>query len=232
MDTQRMAELLRPYLAEEPSPALLEQLQRYLDLLLRWNARINLTAVRNPEQIVTRHFGESLFAARVLLNGLPVEQTFRPASNPSNRGEGLQPRNDLVMTLADVGSGAGFPGIPIKLFAPQLELTLIESQNKKATFLREAVRVLGLDSAEVFCGRAEQWGKTADLVTLRAVEQFERALTAAARLVAIGGKLGLLIGTGQIPTVQETLSSSDWTWHTPNAVPQSTGRVVLMGNQR
>ena len=231
MDTQRMAELLRPYLAEEPPPALLEQLQRYLDLLLRWNARINLTAVRNPEQIVTRHFGESLFAARVLLDRLPVEQAFRLASNPSNRGEGLQPRNDFVMTLADVGSGAGFPGIPIKLFAPQLELTLIESQNKKATFLREAVRVLGLDSAEVFCGRAEQWGKTADLVTLRAVEQFERALTAAAKLVAAGGTLCLLIGAGQIPTVQETLRA-DWTWHNPNVVPHSTNRVVLMGSRR
>ena len=70
MDPARMAELLRPYVAEAPSPALLEQLQRYLDLLLRWNARINLTAVRDPEQIVTRHFGESLFAARVLLDDL------------------------------------------------------------------------------------------------------------------------------------------------------------------
>ena len=63
-----MAELLRPYMSEaELRPALLAQLQRYLDLLLRWNARMNLTAVRNPEDIVTRHFGESLFAARVLL---------------------------------------------------------------------------------------------------------------------------------------------------------------------
>ena len=137
----------------------------------------------------------------------------------------------MVTTLADVGSGAGFPGIPIKLFAPKLALTLIESQNKKATFLREAVRTLGLDNAEVFCGRAEQWGKTADLVTLRAVEQFERALPAAAKLVAAGGTLCLLIGTGQIPTAQETLGA-DWTWHNPNVVPQSTNRVVLMGSRR
>ena len=175
MDPARMAELLRPYVAEAPSPGLLGQLQRYLDLLLRWNAHINLTAVRDQEQIVTRHFGESLFAARVVLGDARVEQAFRAASNRSNNWEGLQPRNNLVNTLADAGSGAGFPGIPIKLFTPQLELTLIESQSKKATFLREAVRVLGLDKAEVFCGRAERWGKTADLVTLRAVEQFERA---------------------------------------------------------
>ncbi len=231
MDPARIAELLRPYVVEAPSPALLEQLQRYLDLLLRWNARINLTAVCDPEQMVTRHFGESLFAARVLLDGLRVEQALRPASNRSNGWDGLQPGNDSVRTLADVGSGAGFPGIPIKLFAPKIAVTLIESQNKKATFLREAVRILGLDSAEVFCGRAEQWGKTADLVTLRAVEQFERALTAAARLVGAGGTLCLLIGAGQVPTAQGILGE-DWTWHNPNVVPQSKGRVVLMGSRR
>ncbi len=231
MDPARMAELLRPYVAEAPSPGLLGQLQRYLDLLLRWNAHINLTAVRDQEQIVTRHFGESLFAARVVLGDARVEQAFRAASNRSNNWEGLQPRNNLVNTLADVGSGAGFPGIPIKLFAPQLELTLIESQSKKATFLREAVRVLVLDKAEVFCGRVEQWGKTADLVTLRAVEQFERALPAAAKLVAAGGTLCLLIGEAQVPTVHETLGA-DWTWHNPYVAPQSTNRVVLMGSRR
>jgi 16S rRNA (guanine527-N7)-methyltransferase len=231
MDPARIAELLRPYVAEAPASALLGQLQYYLDLLLRWNARINLTAVRDPEQIVTRHFGESLFAAQVLLNDSQVEQAFRAASNRSNNWERLQARNDLVTTLADVGSGAGFPGIPIKLFVPQLALTLIESQNKKATFMREAVRTLGLDNAEVFSGRAEHWGKTADFVTLRALEQFERVLPVAAELVAPGGRLCLLIGRGQIPTVQETLGA-DWTWHNPNVVPQTTNRVVLMGSRR
>ena len=123
MDTARMAELLAPFVGEEMlTPGLLEQLQIYLDLLLRWNARVNLTAVRDPETIVTRHFGESLFAARILLRG---------------GSEGV--------TLADVGSGAGFPGIPMKLFAPALQLTLIESHNKKAAFLREV--------------RADPWGR-------------------------------------------------------------------------
>src|ERR1700734_4453687 len=113
MEADRIAELLQPFTAgAELSPLLLQQLQRYLELLLRWNAQINLTAVRDPEQMVTRHFGESLFAARVLL------------------GDGTAPST----SLADVGSGAGFPGIPIKLFAPEVDVTLIESQGKKATF--------------------------------------------------------------------------------------------------
>ena len=237
MGIARIAELLRPYLAEAaPTPALLEQLQRYLDLLLRWNARINLTAVRDPEEIVTRHFGESLFAARVLFAESQVGTGPVPEATASSLSCSQPERRSEVLlqpsaTLADVGSGAGFPGIPMKLFAPWLALTLIESQNKKATFLREAIRTLGLQNAEVFCGRAEQWDKTADLVTLRAVEQFERVLPAAAKLVTAGGMLCLLIGTGQVSSAQETLGA-DWTWRRPKVVPQSAGRVVLVGSRR
>jgi 16S rRNA (guanine527-N7)-methyltransferase len=208
MDPARIAELLRPFTGDaEPPSGMLDQFRLYLDLLLRWNARVNLTAVRDPEQIVTRHFGESLFAARML---------DPQAAGPS--------------TLADVGCGAGFPGIPIKLWAPQIELTLIESQNKKATFLREALRTLKLNHAQVFCGRAEQWGQTADLVTLRAVEHFERALPVAAALVRPGGKLYLLIGSGQTKSAQE-LSGEQWTWQDLFPVPLSRGRVLMIGER-
>ncbi len=212
MDTARIAELLHPFLhGADLSPHALEQLEVYLALLLRWNARINLTAVREPEQIVTRHFGESLFAAQVLLGN----------ENDTAKGP----------SLADVGSGAGFPGIPMKLFVPDLALTLIESHNKKATFLREVIRTLQLDCTEVSCGRAEQWGNTADLVTLRAVEQFERVLPIAAHLVAPDGKLCLLVGEGQVPTARQTLGAS-WIWQPATKVPLSAERVVLVGSRR
>ena len=208
MDPTRIAELLSPFAGDAEVPVdMLEQFHLYLDLLLRWNARVNLTAVSDPEQIVTRHFGESIFAARML---------------------DLQAGG--AITLADVGSGAGFPGIPIKLWALHLELTLIESHNKKATFLREALRTLKLNHAQVFCGRAEQWGQTADLVTLRAVEHFERALPVAEALVRPGGKLCLLIGSSQMKSAQE-LSGEQWTWHDPLPVPLSTGRVVVIGER-
>ena len=207
METARIAGLLAPFTGGATlTPSLLEALQRYLDLLLRWNARVNLTAVRDPQTIVTRHFGESLFAARILLR---------------RGGETSAPS-----TLADVGSGAGFPGIPIKLFAPGLELTLIESHNKKAAFLREVVRSLGIGGAYVFAGRAEQWAKTADLVTLRAVEQFARALPVAAKLVAVDGTLGLLVGAGQVPTAQKLLGGN-WKWEEPVSVPGSEARVAV-----
>ena len=142
---------------------LISKFTLYLDLLLRWNQRTNLTAVRSPEEIVVRHFGESLFAGR------HVQQ--------------------YAATLLDLGSGAGFPGIPIQLAHPNLRVTLAESQGKKAAFLREAVRSLDLGS-EVWSQRAELLSpRVFDVVTLRAVDRPDAALLQAQKLLAEGGEI-------------------------------------------
>jgi 16S rRNA (guanine527-N7)-methyltransferase len=132
--------------------------------------------------------------------------------------------------LSDIGSGAGFPGIPIKLFAPQVYLTVIESQNKKATFLRELIRTLNLADAEVFHGRAEDWHRASDIVTLRAVESFADILPVAANLVAPDGKIGLLIGSAQITSAKAILGSS-WRWAEPAPIPLSQQRTVIVVNR-
>ena len=190
--------------------ALLLQLSAYLEILLRWNARTNLTSIRTPEEIVTRHFGESLFAAQKLF------------PDDSEAGKSA---------LADVGSGAGFPGLPIKLWAqlnnPQLHVTLIESQQKKATFLREVIRALDLTDIEVQPTRAEQVSKTFDIITLRAIEHFDQMLPTAANLVRTSGRLALLIGQDQIAIAQTLLST--FQWDKPHAIPNSTSRVLLIG---
>ena len=212
MDADRIAALLEPFVGGETiSSSLAAQLQTYLDLLLRWNARINLTAVRDPEQIVTRHFGESIFAARVLRDAGAF-------ASPA----GMEP------TLVDVGSGPGFPGIPIKLFAPELQLTLIESQNKKSTFLREVIRTLGIQNAEVYSGRAESWNRRTTIVTLRAVEKFASALPVAASLVTDSGTLCLLIGERQAKSAAAKLGAK-WRFNPVARLPDSDRRVVLMG---
>ena len=212
LDAARITELLQPFLGDTPVPAgLAAQLQTYLDLLLRWNARTNLTAVRDPEQIVTRHFGESLFAARLLCDAGALNST-----------------GAVPPTLADVGSGAGFPGLPIKLLAPRVQLTLIESQNKKATFLREVVRALCLKDVEVYCGRAETWNRTANVVTVRAVEKFNTVLPIAASLVGSKGTLCLLAGASQVESASQLLGTS-WSFSAPVPIPLSDGRVVLVG---
>ena len=168
---------------------------------MRWNERINLTAIRSAEQIVTRHFGESLFAARHLL------------------------ASDQQAEVADLGSGAGFPGLPLKIVRPSASVALIESQNKKATFLREVIRALKLTGVHVIAERAETLAREFDLVTMRAVEHFERALPVAAGLVRPGGRLAVLIGAEQAATAQAILS--DLHWQTSIAIPQSTARVLL-----
>jgi 16S rRNA (guanine527-N7)-methyltransferase len=210
VDSGQIRELLKPYTLDlSPPLAIYDQLSAYLDLLVRWNARTNLTAVRDPKHIVTRHFGESLFAAQVLV----VECGLGAAPQPggphrpvvgSSAGAPLKPSFGLSgtqepppgSTLADFGSGAGFPGLPIKLVVPSLHVTLIESQNKKATFLKEVIRALGLEGVEVFNGRAEQWGKTADFVTMRAVDKFESMLPVARQLLRPGGRLCALTTSG------------------------------------
>lgn len=159
------AELPAPKLAQTPLPELLPRLSAYLDLLLRWNARTNLTAVRDPEAMVSRHFGESLFAGRLLATV-------------------LQPGE----TVLDFGSGAGFPGLPLALLLPELHVTLAESQGKKAAFLQEAVRTLGLKT-EVWPRRTELMpaGRLFTAVTLRAVDKMDDALQQARTRVTPGG---------------------------------------------
>ena len=163
LSVAEIGRLLAPY--AEVSVSMTERLSEYLDLLLKWNAKTNLTAIREPEQIVRRHFGESLFAARLV----PV-----------------------CATLLDFGSGAGFPGIPIQLARPEIRVTLAESQGKKAAFLREAVRVLGLSaSTEVWGGRvaALPAKRVFDVVTLRAVDDPGLALREAGQRVGTGGAI-------------------------------------------
>ena len=136
-------------------PRVYAQLSIYLELILKWNARINLTAIRTPEEIVRRHFGESLFA-------------------------GL--RLGACQTLLDFGSGAGFPGLPIQLLRPDVAVTVAESRSRKAAFLHEVTRSLDLP-AEVWAGRVEAMpaSRRFDTVTLRAVDHMEAALGEAAR---------------------------------------------------
>lgn len=211
MHLERISELLAPFLNGALSAAQLAQLAAYLEILHRWNARMNLTAVRDPEQVVTRHFGESLFAAQHL---------FPAIAGPED-------------CLVDIGSGAGFPGIPIKIWAPEVQVTLIESQNKKATFLKEVIRALELRDITVSTSRAEDFvfpetvtRSPKTTITLRAVEKFDRVLPVAAQL-ARGGRLALLIGAIQVDTGHALAPAVRWS--DPVAIPHSLSRVLLVG---
>ncbi len=176
----RMRNLLAPYFDQEVTPRsrrvegqlthtpreeLYPELALYLDLLLRWNARTNLTAIRDSETIVQRHFGESLFAGRWLAQ---------------HTSDGDQ--------LLDFGSGAGFPGFPIQLLYPKLRVTLAESQGKKAAFLRELVRAFNMET-EIWAERVEKMPseRQFEAVALRAVDDVPRARDEARLRVRRGG---------------------------------------------
>jgi 16S rRNA (guanine527-N7)-methyltransferase len=253
MHPARIAELLQPFLSnpchsyinpchsepgqrpgEEPAvPAVLSETQlqdisTYIDILQHWNARINLTAIRNEEEIITRHFGESLFAATHLFPLSPVSSSVTSVVKDFDVAfaEATSPKAEA--RLADLGSGAGFPGIPIKLWVPKISLTLIESNHKKATFLREVARALTLTDINIQNARAETLPPaTFDVVTLRAVERPTKALSTAATLLAPGGRLALLISSSQLETTRSTIPQLTWT--PPIPIPQSQSRILLIG---
>src|ERR1700736_802678 len=153
-------------------------IQRYMALLLKWNEKINLTAIRDPLEILYRHFCESMFAA----GAVPLE-----------RGR-----------LADVGSGGGFPGLPLKIIRDELEVFLLESNAKKATFLAETIRELELERARVIVSRYQELFEEVtplDAVCSRALGEFAPFLAWAGSERIAAKQVVLWIGGGDLDTV-------------------------------
>jgi 16S rRNA (guanine527-N7)-methyltransferase len=200
---QRLNELLSSAGLEPLESNVARLFDEYLSLILKWNGRVNLTSIRDEEGILRRHFVESIFCARALPPG--------------------------IGTLLDFGSGAGFPGIPIALCRPEIAVTLAESQGKKAAFLREATRVLGL-SAAVHAGRAETLDSQFDCVTLRAVDRMSEAVGSASQLVSRGGFIALLIASGD-QGVLKSAAGPEFAWREGITLPFSRDGLLLIGGR-
>jgi 16S rRNA (guanine527-N7)-methyltransferase len=189
----------------QPSASVLTAIRGYVDLLQRWNRRVSLTSLDDTREILERHFGESFFGVQAV----PI----------------LQGR------LADVGSGAGFPGIPIKLASPQVDLVLIESNVRKAAFLSEVIRTLGLTGAQVMNRRTEEIGSlvgSLDFVTARALGHIDALLKWSRFSLRHGGKLVLWLGARD---AKDVLLSGDWNWRSPVLIPTSQSRVLVIGEK-
>lgn len=202
MDAHRLQELLQPYIDPPLAADQYDMLRDYLELLLKWNAKTNLTAIRDPQQIVQRHFGESLALAQ------EISQQSAPA------------------TAADLGSGAGFPGLPFAIYAPEIQVTLIESQNKKATFLKEVVRALELGNVTVRNERGEAIQERFDLVMMRAVEKFDQALQTAAALANPQGRIALLVSEKQFDPYAVPIPALWSTRELPNHSLVAVGKLL------
>jgi 16S rRNA (guanine527-N7)-methyltransferase len=179
-----------------------QQFQAYLDLLLLWNQRVSLTAVREPEQIIRRHFVECAFAAQQL------------------------PRD--IRTLLDYGSGAGLPGIPLAICQPGISVTLAEAQGKKAAFLREVLRVLGL-KGEIYDGRVETMPEQLrfDAVSMRAVEKMALAVPVA---VDRAKRYLLLLTTEQSAAAFREITP-ELEWQRPVPLPNTVQMILAIGQR-
>jgi 16S rRNA (guanine527-N7)-methyltransferase len=189
-----------------PNSGQCDQIRAYITLLLRWNQKISLTTVIKPVEILKFHFGESLYA----ISSVPVQ-----------RGR-----------LADVGSGAGFPGLALALTLPSLSVSLIESNAKKAAFLSEVVRELGLHRVHVLHDRMENVSLRScapDFVTARAVGHHDDLVSWAAVNLAPRGNVVMWLGEEELARVS---SSRHFAWHDPAQIPGSKARFILTGCRR
>jgi 16S rRNA (guanine527-N7)-methyltransferase len=181
-------------------------IQQYMSLMKRWNEKLNLTAIRDPLEILYRHICESMFGASAI---------------PVDKGR-----------LADIGSGAGLPGIPMKIARPQIDLILVESNIKKGTFLAEATRELEFTNARVLISRYEELGEEIaplDTVCSRAVGEFVPFLEWAASPRVSARQVALWIGGRDL---EEVRRSKLWEWREPVLIPRSLQRYILVGSNK
>jgi 16S rRNA (guanine527-N7)-methyltransferase len=187
------------------SDLLCDQIRTYIDLLLRWNQKTSLTTITEPAEILRLHFGESLFAAGTV---------------PIRLGR-----------LADVGSGAGFPAVPIRMVSENLGVILVESNQKKATFLAEVVRELYLKNVDVRRSRMNDVDLTeekVDFVSARALGIDDDFLKWSHSALNSGGSVVLWLGAADARGISQ---NAGWKWSDPIRIPQSDRRVILRGSR-
>ena len=180
-----------------------EKIRDYTELLIKWNRSMALTAIDDRLEIVSRHFGESIFA----LSAMP----------------------GLAGRLADVGAGAGFPGLPLKIARQEINVVLLEPNLKKCAFLNEVTRALGLNDVEVSRSRYEEYqsvGALFDFVCARALGDYRRLLRWAKGTLAPGGQVMLWLGTEDSILLSRT---PGWSWDLPIQIPESRKRVIQIG---
>jgi 16S rRNA (guanine(527)-N(7))-methyltransferase RsmG len=205
-----LSELLKPFGLEVDSRQL-GQVAVYTDLLLRWNKAVNLTAIRRAEEIVTRHFGESMYlATKVKFDG----------------------------PLLDIGSGAGFPGLALKISLPELHEVLLEPVAKKRAFLKEVVRACELTHVDVLGDRVEEFAAGHESMfkaaTVRAVGGLNEILPAAWQALSDHGWLYLwLTGLTARPLADGFAGfNSLFTDSMSIRVPMSRDREIWCGRRR
>lgn len=205
--TQLRPERIRAVLEDYFSPLpdrVEDEVWKYMNLLDLWSQKVSLTSIHDQEHVVRFHFGESIFGLSLM-------------------GEGPNGR------LADVGSGAGFPGLALKLAAPELKVILIEPNKKKSAFLHEVIRRLSVNGADVASvgfksARIEEGSLS--FVTCRALRGHRGVLEWANGKLGPGGCVLLWLGREDS---KEIARGESWIWDEPILIPRTEGRFILRG---
>jgi 16S rRNA (guanine527-N7)-methyltransferase len=202
MSNPEIIEALTPFF-DSPTEDQIDRIRTYTSLLLKWNRSVSLTSIKDPVEIVARHFGESMFVGKLL----PVENC----------------------RLVDIGTGAGFPGLALKIAVPSLNVTLIESNKKKCAFLAEVVRNLNCAGVEIRSERFEEIRPetvVANIITARAVGDFKQLLRWSIQALDRRGHLVLWVGSEDSTRIART---PGWTWQPAVHIPESQRRFILIG---
>jgi 16S rRNA (guanine527-N7)-methyltransferase len=202
LSNDQIAALLLPFGAH-PRSEQISNIRKYISILLKWNKLLGLTSVIDPAEIIVRHFGESIFLASLM----PVENG----------------------RLADLGSGAGFPGLALKILCPGLHVILIESNKKKSAFLSEIVASLGLGGVEIIPLRFQEIRSDcafADFITARAVGGFPELLRWSRKSLSHRGHIALWLGGEDTTRISST---PGWIWQPAVRIPESQRRFILIG---
>jgi 16S rRNA (guanine527-N7)-methyltransferase len=207
LDSDQIRRLLAPFDLELDVHQI-EQITTWTDLLIKWKAKINLTTIAGPEKVITRHFAESMYLSKAL---------------------------ELRGQLLDVGSGAGFPGLALKITNPDLRVVLLEPIGKKRSFLKEVIRECGFESVEVCAERIEDYCRghsgEFDFVTARALGSFDCTLPAMVRCLCADGELCLWLTGSEAESLskQSAAFSGFVRWSVPIQVPMSLDREICHG---
>jgi len=202
MSSHEIIEALSSFYSS-PNEDQIAKIRAYMSLLLKWNRSVSLTSITDPAEILARHFGESMFVSK----WMPVENC----------------------RLVDIGTGAGFPGLALKIAVPTMNLTLIESNKKKCAFLSEVVRRLDLTDVEIRPERFEQIRPetvSANIITSRAVGEFKQLLRWSTQALVSRGHLFLWVGSEDSTRIART---PGWTWQPAVHIPDSQRRFILTG---
>jgi 16S rRNA (guanine527-N7)-methyltransferase len=201
---EQIREALAPF-GVAVSPKLAAQVRTYMEKLMQWSRVVSLTTIVEPREVLQRHFGESFYAARHL-----------------TRRDGH---------LADIGSGAGFPGLALKLICPALKVALIEANQKKSAFLAEVARALSITDVLIVRKRVEEIDPASiasNYATIRAVGGLPEMVGWCHKALREGGRILLWTGREDAEAVQKF---PGWAWLDASRIPCSEGRFLVVGDK-